>query len=79
MICSLLHQESLEELVSQSEHMYYLLLNFSFAHFFIAARVNGLGQFLEALKIGIVVRRHWPNDKTVFVQLFSDDGGDTIQ
>lgn len=27
MICSLLHQESLEELVSQSEYMYYLLLN----------------------------------------------------
>ena len=45
----------------------------------IAARVNGLGQFLEALKIGIVVRRHWPNGKSVFIQLFSDDGGDTIE
>jgi len=45
----------------------------------IAARVNGLGQFLEALKIGIVVRRHWPKGKSVFVQLFSDDGGDSIQ
>lgn len=44
-----------------------------------AARVNGLGQFLEALKIGIVVRRHWPKGKSVFVQLFSDDGGDSIQ
>jgi hypothetical protein len=45
----------------------------------IAARVNGLDQFLEALKIGIVVRRHWPNGKSVFIQLFSDDGGDTIE
>ena len=45
----------------------------------IAARVNGLGQFLEALKIGIVVTRHWPNGKAVFIQLFSDDGGDTIE
>jgi hypothetical protein len=41
--------------------------------------VNGLGQFLEALKIGIVVRRHWPGAKSVFVQLYSDDGGDTIK
>ena len=46
---------------------------------FAAARINGLGQFLEALKIGIVVRRHWPKGKSVFVQLFSNDGGDTIQ
>lgn len=44
-----------------------------------AARVNGLAQFLEALKIGIVVRRHWPKKRSVFVQLFSDDGGDSIQ
>ena len=41
--------------------------------------MNGLAQFLEALKIGIVVRRHWPREKSVFVQLFSDDGGDSIQ
>ena len=45
----------------------------------IAARVNGLGQFLAALKIGIVVRRHWQNGRSVFIQLFSDDGGDTIE
>ena len=51
----------------------------SFLLSLVAARVNGLGQFLEALKIGIVVRRHWPKGNTVFVQLFSDDGGDTIQ
>ena len=44
----------------------------------IAARVNGLGQFLEALEIGIVVRRHWPRGKSVFIQLYSDDKGDTI-
>ena len=45
----------------------------------IAARVNGLGKFIEALKIGIVVRRHWPCEKSVYVLLFSDDGGDSIQ
>lgn len=45
----------------------------------IAARVKGLELFLEALKIGIVVRRHWPNGKSVFIQLYSDDGGDTIE
>jgi len=45
----------------------------------IAARVNGLAQFLENLKIGIVVRRHRKNQKSVFVQLFSDDAGDSIQ
>eukprot|EP00985_Skeletonema_marinoi_P019499 scaffold11205_cov191-Skeletonema_marinoi.AAC.1 len=45
----------------------------------IAARVHGLDKFLEALKIGIVVRRHWPNGKSVFIQLYSDDGGDTIE
>ncbi len=44
-----------------------------------AARVNGLEQFLEALKIGVVVRRHWPRGKSVFVLLSSDDGGDSIQ
>lgn len=45
----------------------------------VAARVNGLEQFLEALKIGVVVRRHWPKGKSVFVLLSSDDGGDSIQ
>ena len=44
----------------------------------LAARVNGLDQFLEALEIGIVVRRHWPRGKSVFIQLYSDDKGDTI-
>ena len=44
-----------------------------------AARVNGLEQFLEALKIGVVVRRHWPRGKSVCVLLSSDDGGDSIQ
>lgn len=52
---------------------------FTSSSIIVAARVNGLGQFLEALKIGIVVRRHRPKGDTVFVQLFSDDGGDTIQ
>ena len=45
----------------------------------LAARVHGLGQFLEALKIGIVVRRHHPKGNSAFVQLFSDDAGDSIQ
>jgi len=45
----------------------------------ISARINGLGAFLEALKIGIVVRRHYPRGKAAFVKLFSDDGGDTIE
>ena len=45
---------------------------------YIAARVNGLDQFLEALDIGIVVRRHWPRGKSAFIQLYSDDKGDTI-
>lgn len=44
-----------------------------------AARVNGLGKFIEALKIGFVLRRHWPKEKSVFVLLSSDDGGDSIQ
>eukprot|EP00804_Cyclotella_cryptica_P011221 CCRYP_007732-RA/>CCRYP_007732-RA protein AED:0.04 eAED:0.04 QI:151/1/1/1/1/1/8/72/1904 len=44
----------------------------------VAARVNGLGQFLEALEIGIVVRRHWPRGKSVFILLYSDNKGDTI-
>ena len=44
----------------------------------LAKRINGLDQFLEALEIGIVVRRHWPRGKSVFIQLYSDDKGDTI-
>ena len=52
---------------------------FVLSYLIAAARVNGLGKFIEALKIGIVVRRHWPKENTVFVLLFSDDGGDFIQ
>ena len=33
---------------------------------------------MEALEIGIVVRRHWPRGKSVFILLFSDDKGDSI-
>lgn len=40
--------------------------------------MNGLDQFLEALDIGIVVRRHWPHRQSVFIQIYSDDKGDTI-
>ena len=45
----------------------------------IAARTNGLLQFLSALKRGLIVRRHRPNKTAVFCKLFSTDGGDTIQ
>ena len=44
----------------------------------IAARTNGLLQFLSALKRGIVVRRHRPNTEAVYVKIHSNDGGDTI-
>ena len=45
----------------------------------IAARSYGMEEFLSALKIGIVVRRHRPKAKSSFVKLSSSDGGDTIQ
>ena len=45
----------------------------------IAARTNGLLQFLSALKRGIVLRRHRPNNDPVYCKIFSTDGGDTIQ
>ena len=44
----------------------------------IAKRLR-LSKFLDALKIGIVVRRHKPQAEAQFVKLFTDDGGDTIQ
>lgn len=44
----------------------------------IAARTNGMAEFLLALERGIVVRRHRPNHDPVFVKLISPDGGDTI-
>jgi len=43
----------------------------------ITKRVR-LSNFLDALKIGIVVRRHKPNAVAQYVKLFTDDGGDTI-
>ena len=45
----------------------------------IAARSNGMVQFLSALKRGIVVRRHRPGMEASFVRIFSADGGDTIR
>jgi len=45
----------------------------------IAARTNGMLQFLSALKRGIIVRRHRPNKTAVYCKLFSTDDGDTIQ
>jgi hypothetical protein len=45
----------------------------------IAARTNGMLQFLSALNRGIVVRRHRPNKDPVFCKIFSHNGGDTIQ
>lgn len=45
----------------------------------IAARSNGMIQFLSALKRGIVVRRHRPGAIAAFVRLYSTDGGDTIK
>jgi hypothetical protein len=40
---------------------------------------NELSIFLDALKIGIVVRRHKPNTVAQYVKIFTDDGGDAIQ
>ena len=57
-------------------HIIVSITVFVLSYLIAAARVNGLGKFIEALKIGIVVRRHWPKDKSVFVLLFSDDGGE---
>ena len=45
----------------------------------IAARSNGMMQFLSALKRGVVVRRHRPGQEAVFVKILSNDGGDTIK
>ena len=45
----------------------------------IAARTNGLLQFLSALRRGIVVRRHRSGHEAAFVKILSTDGGDTIQ
>lgn len=39
---------------------------------------NELSHFLDALKIGVVLRRHKPNTVAQYVKLFTDDGGDTI-
>ena len=44
----------------------------------IAARTNGMLQFLSALKRGIVVRRHRSGKAPVFCKISSNDGGDTI-
>ena len=44
----------------------------------IAARTNGMDQFLWALKRGFVVRRHRPRGEAIFLKLSSLDGGDTI-
>jgi hypothetical protein len=45
----------------------------------IAARTNGMMQFLSALKRGIVLRRHRPGAEAVFCKIISTDGGDTIK
>lgn len=45
----------------------------------IAARTNGMLQFLFHLKGGIVMRRHRPGQEAVFCRISSKDGGDTIQ
>ena len=45
----------------------------------IAARTNGLLQFLSVLQRGIVLRRHRSNKEAVYCKIFSNDGGDTIQ
>ncbi|GKY94550.1 hypothetical protein MPSEU_000420700 [Mayamaea pseudoterrestris] len=45
----------------------------------IAARTNGMLPFLGALRRGIVVRKHRPNQEAVFCRLYSDDGGDTVR
>ena len=45
----------------------------------IAARTNGMLQFLSALKAGIVVRRHRAGQEAAFCKISSKDGGDTVQ
>jgi hypothetical protein len=45
----------------------------------IAARTNGMLQFLSALKRGIVVRRHRSGMEPIFCKIVSNDGGDTIR
>lgn len=45
----------------------------------IAARTNGMMQFLSVLKRGIVLRRHRPGAEAVFCKIISTDGGDTIK
>jgi hypothetical protein len=45
----------------------------------IAARTNGMLQFLSVLKGGFVLRRHRPGQEAVFCKISSKDGGDTIQ
>lgn len=45
----------------------------------IAARTNGMDEFLSALKRGIVLRRHRQHSESVFIKLISVDGGDTIK
>lgn len=44
----------------------------------IAARNNGMQEFLQALHRGIVVKRHVSNGEAEFVKLSSSDGGDNI-
>ena len=44
----------------------------------IAARTNGMLQFLSALKRGIVIRRHRSGKEPVFCKISSNDGGDTV-
>lgn len=45
----------------------------------IAARTNGMMEFLSALKRGIVVRRHRNGMNAIFCRISSNDGGDTIR
>ena len=42
------------------------------------SRTNGMSPFLQALRDGIVVRRHRPGQEAMFCQFTSLDGGDTI-
>ncbi|MGH7954768.1 MAG: hypothetical protein ACREOZ_02285, partial [Gloeomargaritales cyanobacterium] len=45
----------------------------------IAARTNGMAEFLQALSRGLVLRRHKPFVEAEYVKLTSCDGGDTIE
>lgn len=43
------------------------------------SRTNGMQPFLDALKGGIVLRRHRPKQEATFCRMYSSNGGDTIR